>query len=61
MDGNDTGLWHRAQMQGGEGVISGKRCFGEEQRLLKAVSDKETADCQAVLILLSKSNADKNL
>lgn len=27
MDGNDTGLWR----QGREGIISGKRCFGEER------------------------------
>lgn len=31
MDGNDTGLWHQAQVQGREGIISGKRCFGQEQ------------------------------
>lgn len=31
MDGNDTGLWHGAQIRGREGIISGKRYFGEDQ------------------------------
>lgn len=59
MDGNDTGRWLGAQMQGRDWIFLGRHIW--ERSKVKTVFDKKIADCQVLLNFLNKFNAHKIL